>query len=1052
MTAPPAMTSPRVFSIPAGVDFIAVFLEALLAGTLNGVVYRDTPHALGRLTLYVPTRRLAPVLGEALARALAPQAVLLPRIVPLAEPEAEEGDFPFTDMADTETAQNTPEAGEKTAPPSAVLSPLARIFRLLPLVEAWQKARAPEETPLLVHSLQLAEALGRLIDECAYAGVPVATLAKPGWSDIDPALQDDYWHEVRSFLAIMAQTWPSILTEGGYEDEAAARLRKLSAQAEQLATHPERAVIVMGSTGSIAATRQLMRVVSRLPHGGVVLPGLDRALDAAGWALIADAKSSLATRHAHPQGMLKRTLTDIGLPREAVIELGQGLTVQSETDRARLLSAALRPAEQLRPVWAEPASPEALASLIAIEAENEREEALAIALVIRQTLAQTTGRIALITPDRALAHRVGVEVKRWGITLEDSANIRFCETEAGRLVIRALEAMEKPQSVPLIALMQHPLFRLGYPQTQAQALVEALEIAVLRGHRFSPDLSLVERVRWAGDARQQPGQRVHRAVGRLAPEHLDELPAFAKALDAALAPLATGTIADQIAQLRARIWTLTAEDTDFPAGDCAFSRALHAQRFEDLLDQLAQAAGEWRLNPADFLRLIGYFVQKLTLPPLKAASSFQGVRALVLGTLEARLLHFDRVILAGLNEGVFPPLPKEDPLLSRAMRAHFGLEPPERRIGQAAHDFFMLAGMRNNVLTRAKRAGNAPAIPSRFWRRLEAQIGPEEWEKRLQAGAELRTLARALDAPARFCPVARPAPVPQAPRLPAKLSITEIETLRRDPYALYARHFLGLEPLPPLDPAPDSRDFGTMMHAAFEQFSRLAPYPDDPQTALRTLGAAIFAPLQHEREVHAFWWQHFLRLVPAFLAFDAQSRRDKRIVFAEIFGEMPLLLPDGSSLRLRGKADRIERAGPGEDSPAAIFDFKTTAPKNAQVYAGLAPQLLVTAAMLQRGAFARVGPLQEPVRLAYLPLRGEQALQPQWLDNAKNTPDMAILIETTFARLIEELTTLAQGKRGYTAQLFPKNTDYAGDYDHLARVAEWSLALEEAPDPEEGEA
>ena len=54
----------------------------------------------------------------------------------------------------------------------------------------------------------------------------------------------------------------------------------------------------------------------------------------------------------------------------------------------------------------------------------------------------------------------------------------------------------------------------------------------------------------------------------------------------------------------------------------------------------------------------------------------------ILGLLEARLLDFQLVVLAGLEEGLWPPRAHTDPFLNRSMRADLGMSSPERRIGQ----------------------------------------------------------------------------------------------------------------------------------------------------------------------------------------------------------------------------------------------------------------------------------------------------------------------------------------------------------------------------------
>jgi len=74
-------------------------------------------------------------------------------------------------------------------------------------------------------------------------------------------------------------------------------------------------------------------------------------------------------------------------------------------------------------------------------------------------------------------------------------------------------------------------------------------------------------------------------------------------------------------------------------------------------------------------------------------------RLAILGPLEARMLDYDKVILGGLNEGIWPSAPSVEPFLSRGMRRTLGLSLPERRFGLSAHDFAELAANPDVVLT-----------------------------------------------------------------------------------------------------------------------------------------------------------------------------------------------------------------------------------------------------------------------------------------------------------------------------------------------------------------
>ena len=97
-------------------------------------------------------------------------------------------------------------------------------------------------------------------------------------------------------------------------------------------------------------------------------------------------------------------------------------------------------------------------------------------------------------------------------------------------------------------------------------------------------------------------------------------------------------------------------------------------------------------------------------------------RISVLGTLEARLLNVDHVILGGLNEDSFPANSEPGPWLSRQMRAQFGLPSLERKVGLAAHDFVQSMGNRRISLTRSVKEAGAQTTPSRFLRRFDSYL------------------------------------------------------------------------------------------------------------------------------------------------------------------------------------------------------------------------------------------------------------------------------------------------------------------------------------------
>lgn len=1021
---------PHVLTIAPGQNFADIIVRALFDGRLFDLDFGTDPARLADLVIYVPTQRVRRILEAAFAEALAPRPAILPRIRPLAEPG---------DPLDRIFAAGEGSAlGDPFVTTTRTITPVARRFGLLPLIERWRghlraalesPGHAPGAAASVRESLALSEALGRLIDEMRIAGVPLAKLESTAPPGYDPARFDTYWEKTRAFLRIAAEFWPNALAEAGARDEMDIRLDAIDAEAARLEREdPATPILVIGSTGSVAATARLMRAVSRLDHGAVVLPGLDLGLDTVGWDEIAAEDATLATRFAHPQAALKRTLAEIGIGRDDVPLLEP--ETAAETARNRMLSEALRPAESVDR-WRDAIEAidlhAALDGLSVVDAADEREEALAIAILMRETLETPGADVAFVTADRALARRVAAELRRWDVDAEDSAGTSLAERPAGTLLRLFLRAAGERDGGSILALLRHPLIRLGHAAERLDALTDALELLVFRGRHFVPTLSLADRVR---HALANPPSHPHDAAARVLTEIRTMLPAFSAELDAAFAPFSPGaparTIADFAADLVESLATLTRDDL----GTSALDADPDASLLIDMLAEISAHGQNCVLEPVALSGAFDVFLSERIVPPVRGGDP----RAAILGPLEARLVSASRMIVGGLNEGSFPPVAEEDPFLNRAMRLDLGLQPPERRIGQSAHDFAMLAGSREVILTRAARVGGQPAIPSRFLRRLEAFAGKTRWDGVRTRGEGALDLARLLDEPGPYAPIGPPEPIPAVPRVPTRLSITEVETLRRDPYAIYARHILKLALLEPIEPALDARERGTLLHACLEAYAATEP-PEDPELAaqhLREIGARLFEPIRHERELYHFWWQRFLSIIPDFVAFDRARRTAGQRILTETRGRLAIDLPTGDSVTISGKADRIEIDPHGA---LAILDYKSgTAPSTPTVERGLAPQLPITAAMALRGAF---GPALAAMatELAHVMIGGTKPLDIAPIE--PRTSSLAEVIAANWQRLETELAAFARGETAYRSRVNPAARDREGDYDHLARVREW---------------
>jgi ATP-dependent helicase/nuclease subunit B len=1044
--------TPRVFTIPASVPFLPTLIRALLDGTLVAgfaPAHGRDPLALACVTIYLPTRRACRLARDMFLDVSGLKAAILPRIVPIGD--VDEDEILFDQAASGFDVPDLPDAIEL---PQA-LGGIERRLLLARLVLAWAGRLAPQhpgEAPLIANhpatALALADDLGRLIDDMTTRGVSWDRL-----DDLVPDHLDKYWQLTLDFLKIARSAWPQILTERGMIEASVRRNALIKAEAGRLARSGG-PVIAAGSTGSIPATTELMAAVAKLANGAVVLPGLDTDLDEESWSLIAGPSPAggagfAAPIAAHPQFALQALLTRLGLARDEVMRLAQ----PAGGGREALVSEAFRPAAATD-LWRARTGAEsfvaqaeaALTGLSCVEAANAEEEALAIAIALREALTEPHKTAALVTPDRQLARRVLAALARWNVAVDDSGGDQLADTPAGLFArLAAQAAVEGLAPVGLLALIKHPLTRLAAPEGAHRHAIAVLERSILRGPRPRPGSAGLARALAAlreelGKLRRGERSDLHRSDPRadLGEDDLNAAAELIARLAAALAPLETlgrgphafGMIA---ARHREVISALSRDEAGAPAGFAGTDGSALDQVFDAVAAGLP--AADLMVALADYPDLFGATIADRVV----RRPELPGARVRILGRLEARLTSSDRLVLGGLNEGTWPPEARSDAWLSRPMRLELGLDLPERRIGLSAHDFAQMLGAREVILTRAAKLAGAPTVASRFVQRLAAVAGPR-WQSALDHGETYLHWARELDRPA-APPRSTPRPVPRPPvaARPARLSVTEIEHWLRDPYTIYAKHILRLFPLDQIDTAPGAADRGTVIHGAIGDFTQAyaKALPADALEQLLALGRRHFAPLEEFPEARAFWWPRYERIARWFADWETKRRAHVEALQAEIKGEIEIPL-GARSFHLTTRADRIERLPGGA---YAILDYKTgRVPSTPQVAAGLSPQLTLEGAILRAGQFADIPRGASIAALVYVSLRGgEPGGEEKSLEFKNSTPDAEA--DRALQKLAEVACRFEDPATPYRSRERPmfQGRSY-GDYDHLARVKEWSLS------------
>lgn len=1018
--------APRLFTIPSSVPFLPALIEALLAGRLvHGFPGSPDPMVLAQATLYLPTRRACRLAQGVFLDAIGGEATLLPRLVPIGD--IDEDEIVFAEFA------GGPLAGERISLPP-VMEPFERKASLVQMILTWaaQQKRAGE-TSLIANSpaaaFAMAGELARLQDDMITRGVD--------WSALDTLVPDDmdeYFRRTLDFLKIVRDTWPALLDEQTLMDAAARRDALIDAETARLKRDSAGPVIAAGSTGSMPSTAKLLAAIANLPNGAVVLPGLDTDLDEDAWQSIGGGKG-INPAPGHPQFAMQGLLHKLGVTRDQVEQLAP----PAAHGREHLASEAMRPAEAtdrwrdtLKERGFEAQKAGALAGLALIEAATTEEEAVAVALALREAVNNDTeSTAALITPDRALARRVIAALGRWAVPVDDSGGDPLTDTAAGIFARLAADAaLNGCEPVTLLALLKHPLCRLGAHASAHRPAIAALERAILRGPRPRPGAEGLEHALLSLRAERDT---LHARDPRrwLSDRDLDRAAELIAKLKPALAPLSRVSKLP-LRELAVRHHQVVAAlSLDHKSESAALAgrdgAALH-DTFQAIADS-GQAAA-FAVEPHEYAELFHTVASERVVRRPGAP----GARVRIYGPLEARLQAADRVILAGLVEGVWPPEPRSDPWLSRPMRQELGLDLPERRIGLSAHDFVQAFGAPEVILSLASKREGAPTVVSRFVQRLAAVAGTEAWAAVKDRGATYLDWARALDRPAEVVAAKRPAPKPPVAVRPKRLPVTDVEHWLRDPYTIYAKHILKLQALDPVDTPPGARDRGTVIHKAIGDFTaKFADgLPADPLAELMALGRDAFAPLNDFPEARAFWWPRFERIARWFIDWEIERRSKVQKVFAEVQGELQVT----PEFMLTARADRIELL---KDGRFAVLDYKTGRPPSPkEVRVGFAPQLTLQATILRRGSFEKVPAGGSIAELLYLRLSGgdpggEKAprdFENLSLDNAADRAlDKLKELAATFAR--DDTPYLSFWRPMWVGRTY-------GDYDHLARVREWS--------------
>lgn len=951
----------------------------------SGLIARFGGDALGlaRGIVLVPGNRAKRAIQDAFVRASG-GGLLLPRLVAVGDPELDEAVF---------------ETAEDAEPVAPAVDPLQRRMILARLI---QESGSPVDA---AEAVRLAGDLAATLDQLL-----VEEVAPRELRDLDLGDLSSHWERSLKLFEVVLERWPRELARLGRIDLAERRSKLLARVAKRWRdTPPAGFVCAAGITASAPAIAKLLRVVAGMPQGMVVLPGLSTGIGEGEWASLGPHKPDPVTGRrkrayeTHPQFQIKLLLERMAVNRNE-FTVWQG---ESEHDaspaRSKAIETAMAPPDLTR-LWSSlPLSARRLDGVRVLEAATPAEEAQGIALALREVLESEGRTAALVTPDRALARRVVAHLARWGIAIDDSAGQPLSVMPPGTLLLALAEAAGQDFApLPLLSLLKHPLVK---PDSRLEWLEGArLLDRALRGPRPAPGLAGIDRHLAEQDGRDGALKRAAQGWWAMARPLLEPLEAVFAVGPQPLAPMLAG--------LR--------ETAQVLGGDGLWGRA-EGRAAAGLLDGLEREAvfGPPLADPASLAPLLRTLMDETAVRPPQGGHP----RLTILGLIEARLHNADLMILSGLNEGVWPGLPAPDPWLAPRIRAELELPGLERRIGVSAHDLAGALGAREVLLTRARRDSSAPTIASRFWLRLEALSGG------LERADDLAAWARAIDEPDGFHHEKQPAPCPPVAMRPKVISVTEVDRLKADPYAFYARRMLRLAPLDPVDADPSAAWRGNAVHDVLEQWAKLDGCVPN---ALHKRALTMLKDERTHPMMRALWQPRLMEAIDWIAAqMAAQIADGRQVLGAEQDGQISF-----AGVTLKGKFDRIDRL---PDGTLAVVDYKTGQPPSPKaVRAGYSLQLGLLGLIAQEGGFD--GIRGEARGFEYWSLARKQGsfgyidspVSPKKRDPIPADEFVAMAGEN-FLHAVQDWLT---GEEPFTAKLHPEYAPYA-EYDQLMRRDEW---------------
>ncbi|EUK17683.1 double-strand break repair protein AddB [Commensalibacter papalotli (ex Servin-Garciduenas et al. 2014)] len=1018
----------NLVSIPFNMPFLEILAKRWMTEVQN------QPDMIRQGIILVPNQRTVKALIDTFLRITKGKPILLPRIMSIG--------------AIDESALILKGEHVFSLPPA--VDPILRTSLLTKLIMRMDQSLEHKEQAGEIW--KLACSLAELMDEAEWADCSLHE-ALPKAVDGEYA---EHWQNILKFLTIITDIWPQWLLDNQVMNPIARKVALLRIQAhywQELGSNEP--VWAVGFIDARPAVVELLSSIMQMSKGKLIVTGIQEDLPEDIW-------SDLSL--THPYAEMAKMFTALGVKRFDFQIWQDEETRLVPFERVKAFQQTLLPAELLDQ-WLADQDTVSLPNCYLSEPRDQQQEAVSIALIIRDALKQPEKIVALVTPDRNLAMRVALELGRWGIVADDSAGEPLYKTPAAILLSLLTRAcIEKFTPVSLLSLLKHPFVCCGYVHKTCREYTRLLEVNILRQFAASglETIGYATRQRIAELELSHPEYLGEQSTQFLA--HASEILNLIHLLERFMAPLLEGAYkrsADQWAIALVEVAEALTSNVEQAGEELLWTAEEGNALAEHLRNIIAEAQILADITLQEFEGILNASYTGMIVHTRRVLRGRKDKelhpRVYIWGLIEARLQVVDMVILGGLSEGVWPPVIDSGPWISRPMRTKMGIPLPDAEVGRSAYDFMLLCcSVPEIVLSVPLQRDNAPVVPSRWITRLKAWLKGRDG---VIVEHPALSWAKLLDQPKGAAnPIAPPRPTPPLVWRPKSISITDVEYWLKDPYEIYAKRILKLRKIVGLEEDRSASIFGNVVHDGLKRAYQQIGWDEGK------VQECMIQALEERRDIIPSmreWWRSRVLKIAQWVYAQEQERRNQKnfgCVYSEISGSYDFSEETGIAFTLRGIADRIDL---NYDGTIEIFDYKTgQAPSIESVQKGNSPQLILEAVMAYRGAFGPNLADKIIIQLYYWSLKGglDNDKQIKIGKKIKDKSGQEVSIEANISQLMQDhwqaLIRLIQRyndpKQPYLSRprpyLFDKSSSGGvprfGDYVHLARVLEWSSMAE----------